>query len=133
VFDYTMLGKALRATAINRTGARLVGIRPAWSGTVAYLVGSLMAAVSGVLIAPVETIFSDSGFLIGLKAFVGAIIGGLVSYPLTVLGALLVGQLESFAAFQSSAFKDVLVFAALIPVLIWRSMLTREIEEDGEE
>ena len=55
-----------------------MGIRPARSGAIAYLLGSLMAAVSGVLIAPVNTIFYDSGFLIGLKAFVGAIIGGLV-------------------------------------------------------
>jgi branched-chain amino acid transport system permease protein len=132
-FDFTLVGKALRATAINRTGARLMGIRPAWSATTAYLTGSALAAVSGVLIAPVNTIFYDSGFLIGLKAFVGAIIGGLASYPLTALGAVLVGQLESFAAFESSALKDVLVFSALMPVLIWRSMLTRGAAEDVEE
>ena len=132
-FGFTLLGKALRATAINRTGARLMGVRPAWSASLAYIAGSLMAAASGVLIAPVNTIFYDSGFLIGLKAFIGAILGGLVSYPLTALGALLVGQLESFAAFQSSALKDVIVFSALIPVLIWRSMLTRETEEDVGE
>jgi branched-chain amino acid transport system permease protein len=133
MFDFTLMGKALRATAMNRTGARLMGIRPARAGTIAYIAGSLMAAVSGVLIAPVNTIFYDSGFLIGLKAFVGAIIGGLVSYPLTAFGALLVGMLESFAAFQSSAFKDVIVFSLLIPVLIWRSMATRDVEEDVEE
>ena len=61
------------------------------------------------------------------------IIGGLVSYPLTALGAVLVGLLESFAAFESSALKDVIVFAGLIPVLIWRSALTRETEDDVEE
>ena len=133
LFEFTLTGKALRATAINRTGARLMGIRPARAGLIAYLTGSLMAAVSGVLIAPVDTIFYDSGFLIGLKAFVGAIIGGLVSYPLTALGAVLVGLLESFAAFESSALKDVIVFAGLIPVLIWRSALTRETEDDVEE
>ena len=84
-----MIGKALHATAVNRTGARLMGIRPARSGAIAYLLGSLMAGVSGILIAPVNTIFYDSGFLIGLKAFVGAIIGGLVSYPGAAMGALL--------------------------------------------
>ncbi len=133
LFDFTLLGKALAATAMNRTGARLMGIRPARSGAIAYIAGSLMAAVSGILIAPVDTIFYDSGFLIGLKAFVGAIIGGLTSYPLTALGAVLVGLLESFAAFQSSAFKDVIVFSLLVPVLIWRSMLSGEGEEDVEE
>jgi len=129
-FGFTLTGKALRATAINRTGARLMGVRPAWAASLAYVAGSLMAAASGVLIAPVNTIFYDSGFLIGLKAFIGAILGGLVSYPLTALGALLVGQLESFAAFQSSALKDVIVFSALIPILIWRSVGTHETEEE---
>jgi branched-chain amino acid transport system permease protein len=133
LFDFTLLGKALLATAMNRTGARLMGIRPARAGLIAYLAGSLMAAVSGILIAPVDTIFYDSGFLIGLKAFVGAIIGGMVSYPLTALGAVLVGMLESFAAFQSSAFKDVIVFSLLVPVLIWRSLLTDDSQEDVEE
>jgi branched-chain amino acid transport system permease protein len=133
LFDFTLIGKALHATAVNRTGARLMGIRPARSGAIAYLLGSLMAAVSGILIAPVNTIFYDSGFLIGLKAFVGAIIGGLVSYPGAAIGALFVGMLESFAAFQSSAFKDVIVFSLLIPVLLWRSIASDPSDEDIEE
>src|SRR5829696_7611174 len=85
-FEFTIQGKALRATAINRIGARLVGIRPTSTGTIAYLLASLLAGISGVLIAPVTTIFYDSGFLLGLKAFVGAIIGAMVSYPVTALG-----------------------------------------------
>jgi branched-chain amino acid transport system permease protein len=121
-FEFTLSGKALRATAVNRTGARLVGIRPAATGTIAYLLGALLAGISGVLIAPVVTIFYDSGFLIGLKAFVGAIIGAMASYPVTALGALAVGLLESFASFWSSAFKEVVVFGLLIPVLLWRSL-----------
>jgi branched-chain amino acid transport system permease protein len=133
LFDFTLTGKALHATAINRTGARLMGIRPERSGAIAYLLGSLMAGVSGILIAPVDTIFYDSGFLIGLKAFVGAIIGGLVSYPGAAIGALFVGMLESFASFQSSAFKDVIVFSLLIPVLLWRSIASDPSEEDIEE
>ena len=133
VFGRTLPGKALQAVAINRTGARIVGIRPARAGTVAYLIGSLLAGLSGILIAPVNTVFYDSGFLLGLLAFVGAIIGGLSSYPLTVLGAVLVGLLGSFASFYSSAFKEVLVFALLIPVLLWRSVHATHSEEDIEE
>ena len=110
---------------MNRTGARLMGIRPQRSGTIAFLLGSLLAAVSGILIAPVNTIFYDSGFLIGLKAFVGAIIGGLVSFPVTAIGSVFVGILESFAAFLSSPFKEVIVFSILIPVLLWRSYSLR--------
>lgn len=132
-FSATLTGKALQATAVNRVGARLVAIRPNRAGTVAYLIGSLTAAISGVLIAPVNTIFYDSGFLLGLFAFVGAIIGGLRSYPGTALGALLVGLLGSFASFYSSAFKEVIVFAALIPVLLWRSVATAHSEEEVEE
>src|SRR5689334_20420729 len=133
-FEFTVQGKALRATAINRTGARLVGIRPAATGTVAYLLASLLAGISGVLIAPVTTIFYDSGFLIGLKAFVGAIIGAMVSYPMTALGAVLVGLLESFSSFWLSAFKEVVVFGLLIPVLLWRSLsLVASEEEEAEE
>jgi branched-chain amino acid transport system permease protein len=132
-FDFTLTGKSLRATAVNRTGARLMGIRPERSGTIAYIVGSLMAGVSGILIAPVNTMFYDSGFLLGLRAFVGAIIGGMVSYPGTAIGSLFVGVLESFASFQSSAFKDVIVFSLLIPILIWRSIVSVHTEEHDEE
>jgi branched-chain amino acid transport system permease protein len=131
-FDYTITGKALRATAINRTGARLVGIRPAAAGTVAYLLGSALAGISGILISPVTTIFYDSGFLISLKAFVGAIIGAMVSYPVTAIGAISVGLLESFASFWNSAFKEVIVFSILIPVLLWRSLTVDEDEEEAE-
>jgi len=132
-FDFTLIGKALRATAINRTGARLMGIRPARAGTIAYLLGSLMAGVSGILIAPVNTIFYDSGFLIGLKAFVGVIVGGMTSYPGAALGALGVGILESFASFESSTLKDVIVFSLLIPILLWLSFGAPHSDEEIEE
>ena len=132
-FNHTLAGKALHATAMNRTGARLMGIRPQQSGTIAFLLGSLLAVVSGVLVAPVNTIFYDSGFLIGLKAFVGAIIGGLASFPVTAIGSVFVGILESFAAFQSSPFKEVIVFSILIPVLLWRSYSYVQTEEDPDE
>src|SRR6266508_4737019 len=132
-FEFTIQGKALRATAINRVGARLVGIRPTSTGTIAYLLASLLAGISGVLIAPVTTIFYDSGFLLGLKAFVGAIIGAMVSYPVTALGAVMVGLLESFTSFWLSAYKEVLVFSLLIPVLLWRSLSFPGTEEEEAE
>ena len=132
-FEFTLAGKALRATAANPTGARLMGIRPATTGTIAYVLASLLAGISGILIAPVTTIFYDSGFLIGLKAFVGAIIGAMASYPLTAAGAIFVGLLESFASFWSSDFKDAIVFGLLIPVLLWRSLGWHESEEEAED
>jgi branched-chain amino acid transport system permease protein len=132
VFAYTTLGKALRATAVNRQGALLCGISPSRTGALAFLLASGLAAVSGVIIAPVATLYYDSGFIIGLKAFVGAIIGGFVSYPLAALGAILVGLLESYAAFWNSALKEVTVFSALIPILIWRSLaFGHQVEEEN--
>jgi branched-chain amino acid transport system permease protein len=132
-FAHTLSGKALRATSVNRIGARLVGIRPGSTATLAFLLASLLGAVSGILIGPTTTLYYDSGFIIGLKAFVGAIIGGLVSYPGTALGALFIGVLESFASFWNSALKEVVVFSVLIPVMLWRSLSLPQTEEEDAE
>ena len=132
-FEHTLAGKALRATAVNRVGARIVGIRPSNTGTLAFLLASLLGAISGILIGPVTTLYYDSGFIIGLKAFVGAIIGGLISYPGTAIGAVLIGLLESFASFWSSSFKEVTVFSVLIPVLLWRSLSLEQTDEEDAE
>ncbi len=132
-FERTVYGKALRATAMNRTGARLMGIPPTLAGKLCFTLAAAIGAFSGVLIAPITTIYYDSGFLIGLKGFVGAIIGGLASYPLAALGAVLVGLLESYSSFYASAFKEVIVFTLIIPVLLWRSLTSRHIEEDEEK
>jgi branched-chain amino acid transport system permease protein len=129
-FGRSLYGKALRATAVNRIGARLVGISPSFAGTLTFVLAALLCAFCGVLIGPITTIYYDSGFLISLKGFVGAIIGGLVSYPLAAAGALLVGLLEAFSSFWASAFKEVIVFTLIIPVLLWRSLTTRHHEED---
>ncbi|KAA0215254.1 MAG: branched-chain amino acid ABC transporter permease [Lautropia sp.] len=129
-FERTIYGKALRATAMNRTGARLMGIPTVLAGKLAFLLVALIGALSGVLIAPLTTIYYDTGFLIGLKGFVGAIVGGLASYPAAAAGALLVGLLESFSSFWASAFKEVIVFTLIIPVLLWRSLATRRVDEE---
>jgi branched-chain amino acid transport system permease protein len=133
VFERTIAGKALRATAVNRVGARLVGIRPARTALLAYGSASLLGGLIGVLIAPVTTMYYDSGFIIGLKAFVAAIIGGLVSYPGTAIGALAVGLVESFASFWSGAMKDAIVFSLLIPVLLLRSYVLPTTDAPEEE
>ncbi|MBU4611806.1 branched-chain amino acid ABC transporter permease [Achromobacter sp. GG226] len=130
VFEKTLYGRALRATAVNRRGARLVGISTNMSGSLTFTVAAFIGAVSGMLIAPVTTIYYDTGFLIGLKGFVGAIIGGLVSYPIAALGALLVGILESFGSFFASAYKEVIVFTLIIPVLLWRSLTSHHIDDE---
>ena len=129
-FGRTLYGKALRATAVNRAGARLCGISPDFAGALTFALGALMCAFCGVLIGPITTIYYDSGFLISLKGFVGAIIGGLQSYPIAAAGAVLVGLIESFSSFWASAFKEVIVFTLIIPVLLWRSLTTHHHEEE---
>ncbi len=125
VFRNTMPGKALMATAINRTGARLVGIDLASSGRLCFSVAATIGAVSGILISSVTTLYYDSGFLVSLKGFVAAILGGLASYPLTATGALAVGLIESFSSFWASAFKEAILFSLIIPILLSRRLLTK--------
>jgi branched-chain amino acid transport system permease protein len=129
-FERTIIGKALRATAMNRVGARLMGIPTELSGDLSFALAALIGGVSGLLIAPLTTVYYDTGFLIGLKGFVAAIIGGLTSYPLALAGALLVGLLESFSSFWASAFKEVIVFTLIIPVLLWRSLNSHHVEDE---
>lgn len=131
-FERSLSGKALRATAVNRLGAQLVGIGTIQAGRMAFTLAAAMGALCGVLIAPMTTIYYDGGFLIGLKGFVGAIIGGLVSYPVAAAGALLVGLLESYSSFWASAYKEVIVFTLIIPVLLWRSLSSKHSDEEEE-
>ena len=132
-FGLTLYGKALRATAVNRLGARLVGIRTTLSGQIAFLLASVIGALSGILIVPITTLYYDTGFLIGLKGFIAAIIGGLISYPLTAIAALMVGIIESFSSFYASNFKEVIVFMLLVPILLLRSLLAPAAVEDEKD
>jgi branched-chain amino acid transport system permease protein len=121
-FERSLSGKALRATAVNRLGARLMGISSAGAGRLSFTMAAFIGALSGLLIGPTTTVFYDSGFLIGLKGFVAAVFAGLSSYPLALVGALGVGLLESFGSFWASSFKEVIVFGSILPVLLWRSL-----------
>ena len=129
-FRYALWGKALKAMAVNRLGAQLVGIRTALAGSLAFALAALVGALSGILIIPVTTLYYDSGFIIGLKGFVAAIVGGLASYPVTALAALGVGLVEAFSSFFASDLKEVLVFMLILPVLFWRSLTQLHVEEE---
>ena len=128
-FERTLRGKALRATAVNQLGARLMGISTRSAGRLSFTMAAFIGALSGLLIGPTTTIFYDSGFIIGLKGFVAAVFAGLASYPLALVGALGVGLIESFGSFWASSFKEVIVFGAILPVLLWRSLRDPHSEE----
>ncbi|RTL43303.1 MAG: branched-chain amino acid ABC transporter permease [Burkholderiales bacterium] len=128
-FERTLAGKALRATSVNRTGARLMGISGDTAGSQTFTMAAFIGALSGLLIAPSTTIYYDTGFLIGLKGFVAAVFGGLASFPMALGGAIGVGLIESFGSFWASAFKEVIVFTVILPVLLWRSFVDPHHEE----
>ncbi|HEX3398837.1 MAG TPA: branched-chain amino acid ABC transporter permease [Acetobacteraceae bacterium] len=128
-FGATMHGKVLRAAASDRLGARLVGIDASATGALAFGLASFIAALAGVLIGAVTPLSYDAGFDIGLKGFVAAIMGGLVSYPMAAAGAVLVGVLESLGSFWASAYREVIVFTVLIPVLVFLSLRSGSAED----
>jgi branched-chain amino acid transport system permease protein len=131
-FQKTVLGKTLRACAVNRVGARLIGIQPDFTGQVSFAMASIIAAIAGVMIAPISTIYYDSGFVIGLKGFVAAIVAGLTGYPLAVASSMVVSMTESFSSFWASTFKEVIVLMIAMPALFWRSLTTPHHEEDHD-
>ncbi|MGY2983212.1 MULTISPECIES: branched-chain amino acid ABC transporter permease [Bradyrhizobium] len=131
-FHRSLRGRALLAAAYNRRGAEIVGISAVSAGRTAFIVAGFVGAASGLLVGPMTTLYYDSGFILGLKGFVGAIVGGLAIYPLAAAGALLVGTVEAFASFWASAYRDIIVFMLIIPILFWRSVVNPHVE-DGIE
>ena len=119
---YTRMGKAMRATAQNRTMAMLLGIDANHIISVTFIVGSALAALGGVLIAShMGQINFGIGFLAGMKAFTAAVLGGIGSVPGAVVGGLVLGLAESFTTgYVSGNYEDVLSFCLLILILIFR-------------
>src|ERR687892_1310091 len=121
LFERTFFGAALRASVMNRDASRLVGVSPASMSLVAYTLSAALGALAGIVITPVALATYDMGIMLGLKGFVGAVLGGLVSAPGAVVGGLLLGIVESFAAgLLSSGYRDAIAFALLLAILVVR-------------
>ncbi|HXP74133.1 MAG TPA: branched-chain amino acid ABC transporter permease [Stellaceae bacterium] len=119
-FQRTRAGKAMRAVSQNQEAARLMGISVERVFSSTWALGTAIAALAGILFAPVTGIHPEIGNLI-LKAFVAAVIGGFDSLPGAVVGGLLLGLIETFSgAIVGSTFKNVIAFAVLILVLLVR-------------
>lgn len=118
----TKIGMAMRALAINQDAARLMGINVNRVIGFTFFLGSTLASFAGVLTGLYYSQVSFlMGFLIGLKAFTAAVLGGVGNIPGAVLGGFVLGILESLAAgYYSSRWKDVVAFAVLIIVLVVR-------------
>ncbi|MBQ4133469.1 MAG: branched-chain amino acid ABC transporter permease LivH, partial [Desulfovibrionaceae bacterium] len=119
---FTRLGKAMRATAQNRTMATLLGINPDTIISMTFIIGSALAAIGGVLIASHTGVTKfNIGFIAGIKAFTAAVLGGIGSIPGAMLGGFVLGLCESFGAgYISSDYEDVFAFAILILILLFR-------------
>ena len=122
LIKFTRMGKAMRATAQDRDMAMLVGVNVNRVISNTFIIGSALAAVGGVLIAShVGRINFYIGFIVGIKAFTAAVLGGIGSIPGAVLGALVLGCTESFATgYVSSDYEDVFAFVLLILILIFK-------------
>lgn len=122
-FEFTLLGKAVRACSINRRISQVVGIDTEFMALLAYALSAGMGAIAGIVIAPLTLVSYDMGLVLGLKGFVVAIMGGLVNAPAAVIGGLLLGIFESLAAGTlPSGLKDALAFLVLFVVLLGRTV-----------
>ncbi|PTR46377.1 branched-chain amino acid ABC transporter permease [Geobacillus thermodenitrificans] len=117
-FYRTYFGKAVTACVINPFAARLMGIDIRKMSLGAIAVSAGLGALAGIVIAPISGASYDMGIMIGLKAFIAAVVGGLTNAPAAIAGAFLVGLLESFAeGYLSSGYKDAVSFGLLLLVL----------------
>lgn len=122
LIKYTKIGKAMRATQQDMVMARLAGINVDRVISSTFVIGSVLAAIGGVLVgSQMGQINFSIGFMVGIKAFTAAVLGGIGNIPGAVLGALLLGWTESFSAgYISSAYEDVFAFGLLVLILILR-------------
>jgi branched-chain amino acid transport system permease protein len=122
LIKYTKIGKSMRATSQDRIMATLVGINVNRVISATFLIGSFTAALGGILISSFTgQINFYVGFIAGIKAFVAAVLGGIGSIPGAVLGSLVLGMTEAFAAgYISSVYEDVFAFVILVIILIFK-------------
>ena len=118
----TKLGKAMRATSFNGQWASLMGIPVDTIISMTFVLGSALAAAGGILVGiKYPKIEPLMGVMIGLKAFVAAVLGGIGNIPGAVLGALIMGVAEEFVVgYGASTYRDALAFGILIIILLFR-------------
>ena len=122
IIQHTQLGRICRATQQDRRMAAILGINTDRVISLVFVIGAAMAGLAGVLVTMNYGTFDFYiGFIIGIKAFTAAVLGGIGSLPGAMLGGLLLGVAEAqFAGLVNSDYKDVFSFALLVAILIFR-------------
>lgn len=119
--ELTYWGKAVKAAVLNQTGARLQGINLNTISLFAFAIAGALGAAAGVSIGPITMVTYDMGFMLGIKGFVAAAIGGLSSVTGAIIGGVLLGLLEAFSSgLISSGLKDAISIIILLAVLLIR-------------
>ena len=120
IVNYTKIGKAMQAVAMDKEAAQLMGINVDRVISFTFALGSALAAAAGILVGMYyNRIDPYMGVMPGLKAFVAAVLGGIGVIPGAVMGGFLMGVAENLVvAFGSSTFRDAVAFAVLILVLL---------------
>jgi branched-chain amino acid transport system permease protein len=119
--NYTMTGLSIKAVALDRDAAALMGINTNRTISLTFFIAGLMASAAGVLIGMKFSVNPYLGALFGLKSFAAAVIGGIGSVPGAYLGGYLIGFLETLgAAYVSSNYKDAISFVLLVLVLLFK-------------
>jgi ABC-type branched-subunit amino acid transport system permease subunit len=117
----TKLGRGLRACAENPSAASLMGIDVPRMTLLSFGLATLIAAISGVIVAPTTSLQFDTGRLFTISGFVAAAIGGIASFPGAVIGGLFLGLVTQLStAYISSLFSSAISLLILLVVLIWR-------------
>ena len=119
--ERTIMGKALRACAVNRKAAQLMGINPSRMSLLSFAIAAALGAIGGIVLGPVTRPIYDMGLMLGLRGFVAAIMGGLISAPGAVAGGLILGVVENLAAgVTDPTYKSVVSFIILIAILLFK-------------
>jgi branched-chain amino acid transport system permease protein len=114
----TTMGSSIEAVAQDREGAMLVGINVNRVSSLTFAISTATAATAACMVAPLFIITPSMGALLGMKAFIICILGGLGSVPGAILGGGILGLLEALGGgYVSAAYKDVYAFGALILIL----------------
>jgi branched-chain amino acid transport system permease protein len=122
IIQKTKIGRAMRAVSANAPVAALLGVNTNRIISYTFIIGSSLAAIGSVLVGmKYPKIEPLMGMMIGLKAFVAAVLGGIGNIPGAVLGALIMGLSEEMVvAYISSTYRDALAFGILIVILIFK-------------